>query len=329
MDELHPEYFSGLLPNEKPRPFDFIAGGNSPLLPKIVLPDGKWSNHDVSSDRQSIPGVIDSMNCTGFAAARVIGNWLRLLIDQGKISATATPDHWKFLTETGILRADGSIRVSPRFIGFVAGTGSNGNYLTAVLDAVRKWGFCSDQTWAWDRALQKTYATYFSKPSDQAYTEAEKSKELFELAYEWFINNPTSYKDALKEAALYAALCTCGGWSTDDPVKWCNVTVMNHCIVILDEDLVSPPAIGDSFPDYIKHLAMDYQIPYALKTYLNIKKNLTMTKKFRVQDGDKLGIMIEEGFTATVLFADSMDHYKALCDAYGINDQTPLITLTR
>ena len=52
-----------------------------------------------------------------------------------------------------------------------------------------------------------------------------------------------------------------------------------------------------------------------------------MTKKFKVDDHGKLGIMILEGFTGTVLFADSMAHYTELCDANGIDDTTPTITL--
>lgn len=53
----------------------------------------------------------------------------------------------------------------------------------------------------------------------------------------------------------------------------------------------------------------------------------TMTKKYRIQDGEKLGIAIFEGFTGTVLFADTISHYQTLCTAYGVSDSTPLIKL--
>jgi hypothetical protein len=55
------------------------------------------------------------------------------------------------------------------------------------------------------------------------------------------------------------------------------------------------------------------------------KEQQFMVKKFRIQDGSKLGILILEGFTGTVLFADNQAHYAEICDANGVNAQTPLV----
>ena len=57
------------------------------------------------------------------------------------------------------------------------------------------------------------------------------------------------------------------------------------------------------------------------------KEQQSMVVKFKVNQSGKLGIMILEGFTGTILFADSMAHYTELCDANGITDATPTITI--
>ena len=57
------------------------------------------------------------------------------------------------------------------------------------------------------------------------------------------------------------------------------------------------------------------------------KEQQIMTVKFKVHQNGKLGIMILEGFTGTILFADSIAHYTELCDANGITDATPTIII--
>lgn len=326
MQELTPATFTGLLPTA-PRPMDYVAGSNSPLMGTKIMPDRNWLKHFSGSERQSIPGVFDTMNCTAFALATIIEMWIGYLIAAGEISASKTPDHWGFLKSTGMLSDDGKVHVSPRFIGHVAGTGPNGNYLTTVLDAVRKYGFCSERVWPWDKNVQRSYSTYYAKPSEDAFKEAEVAKRLFDLAYEFFYNSPGMYMDAIKECPLYDALITCGGWQTDDPVKWCGVTYTNHCVVtgyINDEGAVK---IADSYPEYIKNLALDYQIPYALKVFLTIKKDLSMTKVYRLNDHGKLGIAISEGFNLSGIYAKDKAQYETLCKAYGVTESTPLINL--
>lgn len=58
-----------------------------------------------------------------------------------------------------------------------------------------------------------------------------------------------------------------------------------------------------------------------------IPKEQNMTTKFLVNQNGKVGIMILEGFTGSIFFADSMAHLQELKDAFGIPATAPTITI--
>jgi hypothetical protein len=323
---INPQTFTGLIPLP-PRPLDYVAGVNSPLAGAKVMISGDWTPFDAGSEGQSIPGVFETFDCTGFALTRLLEAWLKYYIYTGDISPTKTPQHWDFLTRTGVLDSNNNPRLSPRFIGAVAGTNQQGNSLQVVLDAVRKYGVCSNQTWPWDRNTETTITTYYVAPSAQAYAEAAEWNNLFQINYEFFFNDPGNYKEALQECPLYVALATCPGWMTDKPVNFCGVTSTNHCVDLIKDDLNNPQLIFDSYPEFVKELAVDYTIPFALKVFLTIKQNFDMVKKYIINDHGKLGIMISEGFSATVLYADSPDHLQKLKDANNFTGAEPTVNL--
>lgn len=58
-----------------------------------------------------------------------------------------------------------------------------------------------------------------------------------------------------------------------------------------------------------------------------IIKPITMTKRFLIQDGTKIGVLVLEGFTGTVAFADNPPHLQSLKDAFGFTGTEQTITV--
>lgn len=58
-----------------------------------------------------------------------------------------------------------------------------------------------------------------------------------------------------------------------------------------------------------------------------IIKPITMTKRFIIQDGTKIGVMILEGFTGTIAFADNPPHLQNLKDAFGFTGSETTIII--
>ena len=72
------------------------------------------------------------------------------------------------------------------------------------------------------------------------------------------------------------------------------------------------------------------QMILSLKNYwsqLADKEGENMAKFFKVNDHGKLGIMILEGFSGTIIFENNFAEYQTLLKITGINDTTPTITI--
>ena len=104
--------------------------------------------------------------------------------------------------------------------------------------------------------------------------QAARFKSMFQFNYEWFYNSPGTYMDAMKQCPLWVALCTCGGWSNPNPppVAWCNAgDATNHAVTLTRFDGNKPPVIVDHYEPFVKELALNYNIPYALKVIIKPK----------------------------------------------------------
>jgi hypothetical protein len=83
---------------------------------------------------------------------------------------------------------------------------------------------------------------------------------------------------------------------------------------------------SEMFKDVAKIFeVVNYQ---ALTNVLAVRrKEIKMTKYFKVNDHGKLGIMILEGFSGTIIFEDNITQYNTLLQITGINDATPTINI--
>lgn len=237
-------------------PKDFIMGVNSPIFGDVE-PTGVWTAYVSPQEVQADP-ALETDNCTGFAIGHSIEDQINRMIMRGLIR----PVTLEFLRSNGYL-VGGLVRLSKRAIGSLAGTGPQGNSLQNVANSVLKTGVVPDSLWPWDQAVQTTYATYYAPVSQAVLDLGQQFLKHFALAWHWAVTDPSqmgNIPNALRQAPLYDALCTCGGWSTDNPIKWCNAgNASNHAVVSTDVK-----QIQDSYIPQIKNLSGDYLIPYAM-----------------------------------------------------------------
>lgn len=278
--EFTPKKFLGLIP-EVPRPTDYVAGVNSPLTGPVLLPSGNWTPYVSAGERQNTP--FETFNCTAFSLTNVVEAIMNMLIATNQM-----PQRQKdFLKVSGYLDVDGKVNFSDRALGSWAGTTSAGNRLTTVVDTARKKGLVPDRMHPFGGT---NLNQYYALPGQNVIDMGLKFLEQFQINYEWFYNSPGQYIDHIKQSPLYAALCTCGGWNSDDPVNWCNAgDDTNHAIAVVKYDGNSNPTIFDSYPQYLKNLSLNYNIPYALKVFVtmvgadSVLRGLTMLPDKKTQ----------------------------------------------
>ena len=318
MTDFNPTQFLGLIP-ETPRPSDYIAGVNSPLVGTILIPSGDWSPYVPLGERQSVP--FETFNCTAFSLTNVIETLLKFFISQGKVPQS----HIDFLNNEGYRDpVTGDINCSERALGSMAGTTSAGNRLTTVIDTARKFGIAADKTWPFGGS---NLTEYYATPPANVATQALKFLDYFQINYEWFYNSPGTLTDAIKECPLWVALCTCGGWNTP-PVAWCNAgDATNHAVELVKHDNINDPKIFDSYIPYLKDLALNYNIPYALKVFVTIKQPSPMIRRFIVNDHGTLGVMLDFGQGMVIFMADNPAHFTELKDANGMTGQEPTVNI--
>lgn len=275
--ENTPATFLGLIP-ETPRPADYIAGVNSPLKAVVVMPSGEWTRYASKYERQNVP--FETFNCTAFSLTNALEFWLNFYIETKQLPQT----HIDFLLREGYIDDGGGVNFSERALGSWAGTDENGNRMTTVIDTARKHGLASNKLWPFGGANLKEY---YAAPPKEVEDQAARFLTYFQINYEWFYNSPGNYADALKQCPLWVALTTCGGWS-NPPVQWCNAgDATNHAVCLTKYDMVHNPVIVDHYPPYVKELALNYNIPYALKVFI---KPINMTNSLIVKKGDEYGI---------------------------------------
>lgn len=309
-----PDSFLGLIP-ETPRPTDYIAGVSSPLPQGVVvMPDGKWTRYASKYERQNVP--FETFNCTAFSLTNALEMWLNFLIETNQLPQT----HLDFLVNEGYIDDGGGVNFSERALGSWAGTNENGNRLTTVVDTARKMGLASNKLWPFGG---NDVAGYYATPTKEVEEQAARFLQYFQINYEWFYNSPGTYADAMKECPLWVALVTCGGWN-NPPVPWCGVQGTNHAVTLTEYDQINDPVIVDHYPPYVKQLALDYQIPYALKVFIKAIKPQEakpMYEKVVKQDGKTFGVRVATPNGDQIIYATGEEQWKSWskADSYQLH----------
>lgn len=194
---------------------------------------------------------------------------------------------------------------SDRWTAKRSGTMRNGNYLWKVADTIRKEGLVLQESYptpteyTWDE-----FHVDIPEPlSSKLLQEGSKWLEKFSIAYEWIPVTRESFEHHLKHAPI-------------------QIVFPNHAVLGIYQ-MSDITRFFDSYEPYVKDKQTS-NLTDALKIVLTPKN---MTKFLKVNDHGKLGIMILEGFSGTIIFENDYAEYQALLKITGIDDSTPTIDI--
>ena len=257
---------SGYLPYEPMLGADFTAGD---IPYDVRIPSGNWKKYLPGGQIQRI-GSLESMNCTAYAVTNGIDTQLTYLYKSNKLSK----EQRSFLEDNSYV-IDGKIKTSPRFLGILAGTTRKGNYLYKPAQAAHKSGVIPYALLPFDEEM--SWENYYDFDGNEENLRAIglRFKELFNVEYEVIYSSMSGPKHNddrraairhhLRHAPLQIAASTCPGWSTANVVERCSKTP-NHATELSGLVWAQNYNDFDSYIEFEKKLAFDYNIPFVMKT---------------------------------------------------------------
>lgn len=257
------------------RPTDFLAGGETGIAYEARNLKGDWAAFISANERQSIPGGYDSLSCVTFSALNILEIQLNWLAINGMIPDEVLQElkELGFVTEAGF-------NFSDWFTAVASGTNAeNGNTLQAVWDSIRHIGaipqkdghelkdFASAEEWLDPRGITPAHLE-----------KAKRFKEFFEVAYEWVVLGEQGAWDTfahhVKQAPLHIATPTCASWNSPEGtiVDGCgSKKTLNHATAYIGQKVEAYHKDLDHYVPFIKLLAWDYYMPYAIKAVVTVK----------------------------------------------------------
>lgn len=252
---------------EKPKFTDWIAGGYTPLVNKIINPSGIFEVPEIEYQNSY---SYDRMNCVTMS----ILNCLEVL----------------YPYKTGSF-----INFSDRFLAKASGTTKKGNSMEVVFDTARNLGLVTEDTYpdtdgGWDE--------YYKEIPIEIYEKAKEFLKDFSLYREW-VN--TKDKDlifnSLKEAPLQVTVLYDSGNGYLNPtsntgIKW------NHAVMLYGAEYGKYWMIFDHYEQVYKKYAWDYEFGAILKPTLTKKDNYMFKKDHAYQlvqgDGQLTALYVED-----------------------------------
>lgn len=248
---------------------DYVADVNSPIVYKVVVPDGKWLAYE-SAGEQQIGVYFDTMACVTFSAIKCIV----LQLNRAKAAGEIPNVILARCRELGYLNAAGWFDFSERFIAKMSGTTTGGNSARAVWDTIRHCGLLGQQDWPYPNTQRTpvfSWDDYYADVPQALQDKALLALELLDIAYEQITDVTLANLDKhLKQAPIQILTYTCPPWNTTDIVLSCGVHPSTHSTVLggIEAGYIDDL---DSYDPFNKKLALDYQINFAFKGVVAIK----------------------------------------------------------
>jgi len=195
---------------------------------------------------------------------------------------------------------------SDRWTAKMSGTMPIGNYLYKVGDSIRKDGLVLESEYP-DPPSGYTFAEYHKDIPEPLLTELKTKGQAWlkkwDFKYEFVPADKESMLKHIKQAPL-------------------QIVIPGHAVMnfLCEQDIVN---YFDSYQPFEKTTPYS-NIQAALKPLLTKK---IMTKKFIINDGGKIGILVLEGFTGMVAFAKDLSSLQKLKESFEVPDDAKTINL--
>lgn len=258
------------------RSTDFRVGAESGLAFEARNPSGDWEKYRPTDEWQryflnSILGY-DTLSCVTFSALRIVAMQVEWMIETNALPPVTV----EWLKAQGYIDENGKVNFNEHFTAVMSGTSMNGNSLQAVWDSIRRDGLLPQK----DGPAVNDFTTTQAWLANTI-TQAQKDKaalwlNFFDEAYEWVVLNQPGRWDLfelhVKQAPLHIATPTCASWNNPAGtlVTGCgDYKDLNHATSYIAQ-VKQGASIQyhkdlDHYNPFIKMLAPDYYMPYALK----------------------------------------------------------------
>lgn len=193
---------------------------------------------------------------------------------------------------------------SDRALAKLSNTSPAGNTFTRVQNSAFNEGRILEADWALPATF--TWATFYAEIP----TTIRQKAIFFDEANQFISTNIDNLKYHLKQCPIQIAI------PFPHP---------NHAVVLVHIS-GSTAWYFDSYPgstNYLKTMPVG-DIQSAMKLIIKPK---VMTKYYIIKDGDKLGILISEGYTASIVFAADMPDFEKLKEAVNAPDDMKTVEL--
>lgn len=256
------------------RPTDFRAGGETGIVYEIVNSTADWEEDKPIDEwqRRRVGTNLgyDTMSCTNFSCQNSIESQIHNLLSAGVI-----PDNIiEQMHELNYFDANNKVNFSDWFNANVSGTTYEaGNTLQGPWDAVRKYGILPQSDGYAPNDFTGPEGWFDKSKITQAqYDKAKKFLGLFDVKYEWVPVDKATILYHLKQAPLHVLVPTCSNWNDKTVLHAdCGVLTVNHAVLKIGQtDTYSK--VLDHYVDFVKKLASNYYMPYALKGVVTVKK---------------------------------------------------------
>lgn len=251
---------------ELPSPLDAVAGAESSIAYKEVLPGGDWREFLPKDESQWLG--FETSACVSFSAHNVIETQINHMVKTGLLAG----ERLQKLKDLGFFDDTGRFNVSDRFTAKMSGTTILGNTLKAVWDSIRINGLVPEKMWPAEGV--QNWNQWIAEIPQDVKNYGKKVLDILEFKYEWVVvgncgaPNLEFLKQQLKQAPLQLAAPACPRGNSEI-IPNCKVCVTQHAtqLYAIDEFLEQ----YDSYDSFRRLLAIDYPLPYIMKGVVYLK----------------------------------------------------------
>lgn len=262
------------------RPTDFQLGLESAVAFEERVSDGDWEKYKPTDEWQrrylKEKGILDydTNSCVTFSGDNTLEGQAEYLLHEGGM-----PDsHSKYLVNEGYVDEQGNVNFSDWFGANTNGTTVNGNDLGSFWNGVRKHGLLPQRDGAEPNDF-KNINEWFDKSriTPAMRTKAKRFLDFFTIEYEWVVLDQPGrwdlFEKHVKHAPLHIATGTGSDWNRKDgkPVQPVDSKRLNHATSYFGNRDGQWHKDLDHYNPFMKKLAWDYYIPYAIKGILSVK----------------------------------------------------------
>ena len=317
-DEFLPQ--NGILWPIIEKPEAYRAGGESAIVYVENVADGshiRW----LSSDETQYSIYGDTSGCTNFAAQNSVEDQMNRLLEAGAFPA----EHVQEMKDLGYIK-NGKVELSDRYNYIKSGTKPGvGNWVYKPWEAIQDWGILPEADLPYPRNQRDPVFTMEQYADPSVITpamdaKAAKSKKWITVLYEIVATDTASLKKHLKQAPLVILVATCKPWAENVPAC---ANQPGHAVMLAGFN-GDKPQIFDTYPPFVKTLATDYKIWYAIKGVVMpkalaivkpVKKPIPYLPYFEKKENEP-AIAVYDPDTDTMLPFESGRLFKALFKDY-------------